>query len=96
MNSYFMQRESSRFYRTAKTSQQEYGAEFELNESMSSVTNPKRTFLASLTKSASKLSRTFHASLSEGCSMSVSFSRMSSLCHLMCLTVLLEINDRFK
>jgi hypothetical protein len=35
-------------YNTAKTGQQEYGAEFILNESKPSVTNLMRTFLASL------------------------------------------------
>jgi hypothetical protein len=96
MNSYFTQREGGRLYGTARTDQQEYGAEFELNGSKPSVANPKRIFLTSLVKSASKLSSTFHTSPSEGCTMSPSFSRMSSLCHLICLTVLLEINNRFK
>jgi hypothetical protein len=96
MNSYFMQRECGRLYRTAKTNQQEYGVEFVLNGLKSSVSNPKLTFLSSQAKSASKLSSTFHASPSEGCTMSPSFSRMPSLCHLMCLAVLLEINNCLK
>jgi hypothetical protein len=96
MNSNFIQRDGGRLYDTAKRSQQEYGAEFILNRSKPSVDNPKRTFLVLLAKSASNLSSTFHASPSEGCSMTPSFSRMHSLYHLMCLVVLLEINNRVK
>jgi hypothetical protein len=59
------------------------------------VANSKWTFLASLTKSVSNLSSTFYASLSEGCTMTPSFSHMSSLCHLTCLVVFVEINNRF-
>jgi hypothetical protein len=96
MNSNFIQRDGGRFYGTAKTSQQEYGVELVLNGSKPSVANPKRTFLTSLAKSTSNLLSTFHTSPSEGCPMTQSFSRMPSLCHLMCLVVLLEINNRFK
>jgi hypothetical protein len=69
---------------------------FILNGSKSSVANPKQIFLASLAKSASNLSSIYHASPSEGCPMTLSFLRMPSLYLLMCLTVLLEINNRFK
>jgi glutathione peroxidase-family protein len=55
MNSYFIQREGGSLYEIKKASQQEYGVEFVLNGSKSSITNPMRTFLASLAKSASKL-----------------------------------------
>jgi hypothetical protein len=96
MNSNFIQIDGGRLYDTAKMGQQEYGAELVLNGSKPSVTNPKQTFLASLAKSASNLSSAFHASPSEGCPMTPSFSRMPSLCNLMCLTVLLEINNYFK
>jgi hypothetical protein len=51
-NSYFIQRDGGRLYDTAKTGQQEFGAEFVLNGSKPSVGNPKQTFLASLAKSA--------------------------------------------
>jgi hypothetical protein len=44
MNSYFIQREGGKLYGTIKTGQQEYGAEFILNGSKSSIVNPKRTF----------------------------------------------------
>jgi hypothetical protein len=82
MKSYFMQREGDRLYGTIKTSQQEYGAEFVLNGSKPSVTNLMQTFLASLVKSASKLSSAFHSSLSDGCTITLSFSHTPSLCHL--------------
>jgi hypothetical protein len=96
LNSNFIKKDVGRLYNTVKMGQQEYGVEFILNRSKSSVDNPKRTFLTSLAKSASNMSRIFHASPSEGCPMTLSFSRMPSLCHFMCLTVLLEINNRFK
>jgi hypothetical protein len=96
MNSNFIQRDDGKLYDTTKMGQQEYGAEFVLDGSKPSVPNPKRTFLASLAKSTSNLSSIFHASPSEGCPMTLSFSRISSLRHLMCLMVLLEINNHFK
>jgi hypothetical protein len=96
INSYFIQRDGGRLNDTVNTGQQEYGAEFVLNGSKPFVVNPKQTFHASLAKFASNLSTIFHASPSEGSTMTPSFSHMSSLCHLMCLTVLLEINNRFK
>jgi hypothetical protein len=52
MNSYFIQKEGGRLYVTAKIGHQEYGVEFVLNGSKPFVDNPKRTFLASLAKSA--------------------------------------------
>jgi hypothetical protein len=66
MNSNFIQIDSGRLYGAAKTGQQEYDAELVLNGSKPSVTNPKRILLASLAKSASNLSSTFHASPFEG------------------------------
>jgi hypothetical protein len=96
MNTNFIQRDGGRLYDTAKTGQQEYGAELVLNGSKPTVVNPKQIFIASLAKSASNLLSIFHASPSEGCPMTLSFSRMPSLCHLMCLAVLLEINNHFK
>jgi hypothetical protein len=96
MNLNFIQRDGGKLYDTVKMGQQEYGAELVLNESKPPIANPRQTFLASLVKSASIPSRTFHASPSEGCPMIPSFSCMPSLCHLMCLIVLLEINNRFK
>jgi hypothetical protein len=96
MNSNFIQRDGGRLYGIAKMGQQEYGVEFVLNGSKPSVTNPKRTFLASLAKFVSNLSSTFHASRSEGCPMTPSFSHMSALFYLICLVVLLEINNHFK
>jgi hypothetical protein len=56
---------------------------------------PMRTFRASLAKSGSKSSRAFHASLSDGCTITWSFSRTPYLCHLMCLAVFFEINNYF-
>jgi hypothetical protein len=96
VNSNFIQRDGSKLYDTINTSQQDYGAESVLNGSKSYVGNPKRTFLASLPKSASNLSSTFHASPFEGCPMTLLFSRMPSLCHLRCPAILLEIKPRFK
>jgi hypothetical protein len=96
MNSNFIQRDGGRLYGTVKMGQQEYGGEIVLNGSKPSITNPKRIFHASLAKSTSKLSSTFHASPSEGCPMTPSFSCMPSLCHLTRLTVFLDINNRFK
>jgi hypothetical protein len=96
INSYFIQRDGGRFYGTTKMGHQEYGAEFVLIGSKASVANPKQTFLVSLAKFASNMSSTFHASPSEGCTMTPSFSCMPSLYHLMCLIVLLEINNHFK
>jgi hypothetical protein len=96
MNSNFIQRDCGRMYNTAKMGQQEYGVEFVLNGSKPYVVNLKQTFLASLVMFASNLSSTFHASPSEGCPMTPSFSHMPSLCHLMCLVVLFEINNSFK
>jgi hypothetical protein len=96
MNSYFMQREGGRLYRIVNTDQQEYGAAFVLNSEMPSLTNPMQKFLASLTKSATKSSSTFHASLLDGCPMTPTFSCIPSLCHLMCLLVVLsKMNNRF-
>jgi hypothetical protein len=96
MNSNFIQRDYGRLYGTSKMGQQEYGVEFVLDGSKPSVANPKRIFLASLEKSTSNLLSTFYASPSKGCPMTPSFSCMPSLCHLMCLMVLLETNNRFK
>jgi hypothetical protein len=96
MNSNFIQRDGGRLYGTTKMDQQEYGEEFVLNGSNTYVAYPKRTFLASLAKSASNLSSTFHVSLSKGCPITPSFSCMPFLCHLMCIVVLLGINNRFK
>jgi hypothetical protein len=96
MNSNFKQRDGGRLYGTAKMGQQEYAVELVLNGSKPSITNPKFTFLASLSKSPSNLLSTFHASPSEGCPMTPSFSRMPSLCNLMRHAVLLEINNHFK
>jgi hypothetical protein len=56
MNTNFIQRDGGRLYDTAKMGQQEYDVEFILNGSKLSVANPKRTFPASLAKSASNLS----------------------------------------
>jgi hypothetical protein len=88
INSNFIQKDAGSLYDTTKMGQQEYGAELVRNGSKPSVANPKRTFLASLAKYALSLLSTFHASLSEGCPMTP--------CHLMCLAVLLEINNRYK
>jgi hypothetical protein len=96
MNSNFIQGGGGRLYDTTKMGHQEYGAKLVLNGSKSSVANPKQTFLASLAKSTSNLLSTFHTSSSEGCPMTPSFSWMPSLCHHMCLVVLLEINNHFK
>jgi hypothetical protein len=43
INSNFIQRDDGMLYDTAKMGQQEYGVEFILNGSKSSVTNPKQT-----------------------------------------------------
>jgi hypothetical protein len=93
--SYFMQRAGDRLYEIAKTDQHEYDAVDELYDMNPFVTNPMRTFLTSLMKSGSKLSRVFHASLSDGCTITWSFSCTPSLCHLMCLAVLFEMNNGF-
>jgi hypothetical protein len=52
MNSYFIQKEGGRLYVTTKIGHQQYGVEFVLNGSKPIVNNPKRTFHASLVKSA--------------------------------------------
>jgi hypothetical protein len=82
-------------YEIAKTGQQEYDAALVLYDENPSVANPMHTFCASLAKFASKSSRAFYASLSDGCTITWSFSRTTSLCHLMCLVVFLEINNSF-
>jgi hypothetical protein len=96
INPNFIQRDGGRLYDTTKMGHQEYDVEFVLNGSKTSVANPKQTFLTSLVKYASNLSSTFHASLSEGCTITLSFSCMPSFYHLICFTVLSEINNRFK
>jgi hypothetical protein len=95
MYSYFMQRAGGRLYGIAKTGQQEYDAALILYSENPSVTNPMHTFYASLAESALKSSRAFHASLSDGCTITWSFSHTSSLCHLMCLAVFFEIKNFF-
>jgi hypothetical protein len=94
MKSYFIQREGGRLYVIGKMNQQEYGAAIVLNGEKPSVANPMQTFLTSLAKSASKLSNTFHALPLDGCTITRLFSR-TPLCHLICLVVLFERNNRF-
>jgi hypothetical protein len=67
--SYFVQREGEMLYIIAKTSQQEYDAALVLDGVNPSMVNPMHTFRASLTKSASKSSRVFHVSVSDGCTI---------------------------
>jgi hypothetical protein len=94
MNSYVIKREGG-LYKIAKMSQQEYGAAFVLNNEKTSIANPMRTFLASLAKYVSKLSSTFHVSMSDGCPMTHSFLCIPYLCHLMCLMVLSQKKNCF-
>jgi hypothetical protein len=82
--SYFIQRAGVRLCGIAKTCQHEYDDALILYSENPSVANPMRTFHASLAKSGSKSSRVFHASLSNGCTITWSFSHTPSLCHLMC------------
>jgi hypothetical protein len=91
--SYFIQRVGGRLYGIAKTGQQEYNGALVLYDMNPSVANPMRTFYASLAKSRSKSSRAYHAALSDGCTITWSFSRTPSLCHLICLAA--EINNYF-
>jgi hypothetical protein len=93
--SYFIQRAGGRLYGIAKTGQQEYDDALILYGMNPSVTNPMHTFYASLARSGPTSSRDFHASLSDGCTITWSFSRTHSLCHLMCLVVFFEINNHF-
>jgi hypothetical protein len=94
MNSYFIQRDGGRLYDTTNMGHQEYGPKSALNGSKPYVPNLMRTFLASLAKYVSKLLSAFHASPSDGCTMTLLFSRTPSMCHLMCLPVPFEINNR--
>jgi hypothetical protein len=82
-------------YGIAKTCQQEYDDTLILYGENPSIANPMRTFHRSLVKSGLKSSRAFHASLSDGCTITWLFSRTLSLCYVMCLTVFFEINDHF-
>jgi hypothetical protein len=84
-----MQIEGGRLYGIQKTGQQEYGVAFVLNGEKPSVDNSMRTFLAS------KLSRAFHASPSDKCPTTPSFSYTPYLYHLMCLAVHSKMNNRF-
>jgi hypothetical protein len=93
--SYFMQIVGGRLYGIAKACQHEYDVADELYSINPSVANPMQTFLASLVMSGSKLSRAFHASLSDVYTITWSFSRTPSLCHLMCQAVFFEMNNRF-
>jgi hypothetical protein len=67
--SYFIQIACVRLYGIAKIVQQEYDDALILYSVNPSVTNPMRTFRASLTKSRSKSSRAFHTSLSDRCTV---------------------------
>jgi hypothetical protein len=91
----FIHRAGGRLYGIAKIGQQEYDYALILYSENPSVANPMRTFHASLAKSGSKTSRAFHASLSDGCTITWSFSRTPSLCHLIFLDVFFEINKHF-
>jgi hypothetical protein len=93
--SYIIQREGGRLYEIAKTCQQEYDAALILYGMNPSIANPMWTFCTSLAKSVSKSSRAFHALLSDKCTITWSFSRTPSLCHLMCLAVFFERNNYF-
>jgi hypothetical protein len=95
INSYFMQRAGGRLYNMAMLGYHEYDATVILNGVKPSVAKPIRTFLASLAKSGSKLSRAFHASSSDGCTINSSYLSVQSLCHLMCIAVFLKRNKRF-
>jgi hypothetical protein len=90
-----MQRASGRLYGMAMKGQHEYDASVILKGVKPSVAKPIRTFLASLAKSGSKLSRAFHASPSDGCTINPSYLSIQSLCHLMCIAVFLERNKCF-
>jgi hypothetical protein len=81
-------------YGIGKMGQQEYDDALVLYGVNPYVANPMHTFYASMVKSGSKSSRAFHASLSNGCTIT-SFSRTPSLCYLMCLAVFFEINNSF-
>jgi hypothetical protein len=95
MYSYFTQRAGGTLYEISKTDQQEYDATLILYSENPYVTNPMRTFSASLAKLASKSSRAFYASLSDGYTITWSFSHTPSLYHLMRLAVFFEINYHF-
>jgi hypothetical protein len=66
---HFMQIEGGRLYEMTNTGQQEYDATLVLYGENTFVANPIPTFLASLTKSASKSSKSFHDSLLDGCTI---------------------------
>jgi hypothetical protein len=82
-------------YGIAKIGQHEYDDALVLYDENPSIANPMSTFHASLVKFGSKSSRAFHASLSDRCTITWSFSRTPSLCHLICLAVFFEINNYF-
>jgi hypothetical protein len=90
-----MQRYGGRLYGIANTGQQEYDDAVILKGEKPSVSKPSRTFLASLAKFGSKSSKAFHASVSDGCTINFGFARTLSLCHLMCLAVFFDKNNRF-
>jgi hypothetical protein len=79
----------------AMTGQHEYDATVILKDMKPSVAKSLRTFLASLANSGSKLSRAFHASAYDGCTINPSCLFVQSLCHLMCIAVFLERNKCF-
>jgi hypothetical protein len=60
-------------YGIVKTGQQEYDAALILYGENPSIANSIRTFCASLVKFVSKSSRAFHATLSDGCTITWSF-----------------------
>jgi hypothetical protein len=82
-------------YGITKMGQHEYDAADESQNVNPCIANPMRTFLASLAKSTSKLSRDFHASLSNRCTITWSFSMPHYLELSMCLAVFFERNNYF-
>jgi hypothetical protein len=81
INSYFMQREEGRLYGTTNMGQQEYDDALSPKGVKPSVASPIQTFIMYRANSRSKLSKAFHASESEGCTITSLFSLSPYLCH---------------
>jgi hypothetical protein len=73
-NSHFMQRLRGKLYGTVNMGQQEYDVVLSPKGVKPSVASPIRIFLAFRANSGSKLSKAFHTSESEGCTITSLFS----------------------
>jgi hypothetical protein len=71
-----------KLYGIANMGQQEYDVALSPQGVKPSVASPMRTFLASRANYGLKLSKAFHMSESEGCTITSLFSLSPSLCHM--------------